>query len=189
MTSRLHRQLVEILASKALDHLEAPIKLASGAWSSEFIDAKKGLAAWSDLRLASEVVNETLAEAGHEFDAVGGLTLGADALAVGIASVSNSRWFVIRKEPKTRGTRRLIEGADIGPQDTVLIIDDVVTTGGSILKAYEAAAVTGARITAAATLVDRGEIAASKFAALGVDYFPIATYKSLNIKPIEPPSN
>ena len=154
MASQLRRQLVEILSAQALHHLEQPIRLASGAWSSVFIDAKEGLAAWSDLRIASEAVVEAVTGAGHRFSAVGGLTLGADALSVGIAAVCDSRWFVVRKEAKTRGTRRLVEGARIGPGDAVLVVDDVVTTGGSIMRACEAVRATGAEVVATATLVE-----------------------------------
>ena len=56
------------------------MRLSSGEWSSYFVDAKEGLAAWSDLRVASEAIVETVAGAGLRFDAVGGPTLGADAL-------------------------------------------------------------------------------------------------------------
>ena len=132
-------------------------------------------------------MSKTITQAGHRFDAVGGLTLGADALAVGIAAVSDCRWFVIRKEAKKRGTKRLVEGARIGPGDNVLIVDDIVTTGGSILKACKEAMATGARVVAAATLVDRGEIAAPKFKALKIDYLPITTYESLDIEPVQEP--
>lgn len=85
-------------------------------------------------------------------DAVGGPTMGADALAVGIAVVSDSRWFFVRKEPKGRGTGRWIEGAQVGPGDKVLLVEDVVTTGGSILKTVEVVRDTGAEVVAAATL-------------------------------------
>ena len=129
---------------------------------------------------------ETVNDGGHSFDAVGGLTMGADALAVGIAAVTNSRWFFVRKEPKQRGTRQLIEGAQIGPGDTVLLVDDVVTTGGSILKALSAIERTGAETVAAVTLVDRSNIAGREFNRLGIAYYPMATYESLGIEPVLP---
>jgi orotate phosphoribosyltransferase len=112
---------------------------------------------------------------------VGGLTLGADALAVGVAAAARCSWFFVRKEPKARGTRRLIEGAQIGEGSRVLLIDDVVTSGGSIVKAYEAIIETGAEVVAAVTLVDRGGTAQSYFGGLGVPYFPMATYEELGI--------
>ena len=184
--SPLRDRLVELLRAKALRRLDEPVRLASGAWSSDFIDGKEALGAWSDLRFASEVIFETAVAAGHRFDAVGGPTMGADALAVGIAVVSDSRWFFVRKEPKGRGTRRWIEGTQVGPGDRVLLVEDVVTTGGSILKALEIVRHTGAEVVAAATLVDRGDLARPRFEDLGVAYFPMATYELLGIAPVQP---
>ena len=182
--SPLREQLVELLRAKALRRLDEPVRLASGAWSSDFIDGKEALGAWRDLRFACEAIFETVAAAGHRFDAVGGPTMGADALAVGIAAVSDSRWFFVRKEPKGRGTGRWIEGTQVGAGDRVLLVEDVVTTGGSILKALEIVSDTGAEVVAVATLVDRGDQARPQFEKLGVAYFPMATYKLLGIAPV-----
>lgn len=118
------------------------------------------------------------------FDAVGGLTLGADALSVGVAAVSDTSWFVVRKERKEHGTKRRIEGARIGPETKILVVDDVVTTGGSILTAFDAVEATGADIVAAVTLVDRGESARGKLEDRGVPYFPMATYEDLGMEPV-----
>jgi orotate phosphoribosyltransferase len=182
--SPLRRTLLEILRTKALRHLDEPVQLASGEWSSDFVDGKEALQEWEDLLLASRAIVETVESAGHPFDAAGGPTLGADALAVGIAAAANRRWYIVRKEPKGRGTARWIEGAQIGDGDRVLLVDDVVTTGGSILKAHEIVTATGAEVVAAVTLVDRGELAAPKFAELGVAYFPMATYEMLGLEPV-----
>ena len=182
--SPLRQQLLEILRTKALRRLDEPLQLASGEWSSDFIDGKEALAHWDDLLTASRAIVETVTEAGHSFDAAGGLTLGADALAVGISAAANCRWFIVRKEPKARGTRRHIEGAQIGQSDQVVLVDDVVTSGGSILKAFNLVTETGANVVAAVTLVDRSNLAAPKFDELGVDYFPMATYEMLDIAPV-----
>ena len=154
------------LRGSALKKLPEPIKLASGVWSSD--DGKEALAKWRDLRVASEAIFETITEGGHSFDAVGGLTLGADALAVGVAAVSDTEWFFVRKEAKNRGTRRLIEGARIGTGHKVILVDDVVTTGGSIFKAFDAIEQTGAEVVAAVTLVDRGDSARLRFNQKGL---------------------
>lgn len=184
MLTPLRQSLLDILREKALRRLDEPVQLASGEWSSDFIDGKEALAEWADLLTACRAIVETVVSAGHDFDAAGGLTLGADALAVGIAAASNGRWFIVRKEPKARGTRRHIEGSQIGSGDRVLLVDDVVTSGGSILRAYELIKATGAEVVAAVTLVDRSELAAPKFEELGVDYYPMATYEMLGIAPV-----
>ena len=66
----------------------------------------------------------------------------------------------------------------------MLLVDDVVTTGGSILKAYDAIVNTGARVVAASTLVDRGDVAGEEFRKRNVPYFPMATYRDLEIPPV-----
>lgn len=184
--SELRQELLRILLERGHRKLDEPIKLASGAMSSDFIDGKEALAEWRHLRLACEAIVEAVSADGHRFDAVGGLTLGADALSVGIASVADCRWFFVRKEPKHRGTRRLIEGAQITSGDRVLLVEDVVTTGGSIFKALDAVAETGAETVAAVTLVDRSGLAGPRFEQLGIAYYPMATYEMMGIDPVEP---
>src|SRR5215213_5916110 len=104
----MDRQLRDILKAKGLRHLDEPIQLASGEWSQDFVDAKEALAHYPDLELACAAITRAVHGHGIQFDAVGGLTLGADALAVGIAAAARCHWFFVRKEPKGRGTRRLI---------------------------------------------------------------------------------
>lgn len=176
--------LLEVLRTKGLTELPEPVQLASGNYSRYFIDAKVALGSGADLRLAAEAVTERVAGAGIDFDAVGGLTLGADALGAAIAVVSGASWFIVRKQAKGRGTDRLVEGARIGKSHRVLLIDDVVTTGGSILKAYDAVQATGAHIVAAVTLADRGDDARRSFDERGVPYFPMATYDDMGIPAI-----
>lgn len=183
MTDLRHR-LLEVVRSKGQLRLEEPIQLRSGDWSRDFVDGKRALADGADLELACRALIEMLAARGIDFDAVGGLTLGADQFAHGTAIVAHKKWFVVRKEPKGRGTNRLVEGADLGPGVRVLLVDDVVTTGGSIKQAWEAIRDTGAEIVAAVTLVDRGDIAARFFAEKSVPYLPLLTYKDLEIEPV-----
>lgn len=184
MPDATRETLIRILKEKALEHREEPLVLRSGELSHDFVDAKRGLAEWADLELACRVVVDTLGAAGIEFDTIGGPTMGADALAVGIAAVSNKRWFFIRSAPKGRGTNRLIEGDPVGPGSRVLLVEDAVSTGGSVQEAYERVVDTGAEVVAAATLIDRGEIARAFFDQRGVPYFPMATYGDLGIAPI-----
>jgi len=121
---------------------------------------------------------------GIEFDAVGGLTMGADQFAHATAVLAPTKWFVVRKEPKGRGTNKVVEGAPVGPGWRVVLVDDAVTTGGSIQKAYDAITAVGATVVAAVTLVDRGEVASAFFEEKGVPYFALVTYRDLDIEPV-----
>ena len=184
MSTDAQAKLLEILRTKGLTELPEPVQLASGNYSRYFIDGKVALGAGDDLRLAAEAITERVTAAGVDFDAVGGLTLGADALCAAIAVVSGANWFIVRKEAKGRGTNRLVEGTRIGEASRVLLIDDIVTTGGSILKAYESVQATGAQVVAAVTLADRGDDARRSFGQRGVPYFPMATYEDMGIPAI-----
>jgi orotate phosphoribosyltransferase len=187
--SQLRAGLQQILRTKALSRRDEEMQLACGAMSRDFIDGKEALAAWRDLKVACDAIVEAVGAAGIEFDAAGGLTLGADALAVGIAAVSDKQWFIVRKQQKGRGTMRRIEGLQVGRGDRVLLVEDVVTTGGSILDAFRVVRQTGAEVVAAVTLADRGDTASGAFADLGVPYFAMATYTDLGIDPVVPPAD
>lgn len=170
-----------ILVAKAIQHFDEPIELASGKMSNLFIDGKAGLAEAADLKVACEAIAALVAEAGITFDAVGGPTLGADHLAVGTAMITDSSWFIVRKEPKGRGTGRQIEGAFVGAGVKVLVVEDIVSTGGSLLKAVDVITKTGATIVAAATLIDRGQAASVEFADRNIPYFTIGTYADFDL--------
>jgi len=176
--------LLEIVRRQGLRRFPEPVELASGERSEYFVDAKQALANGRHLRLAGEAIIAAAEEAGIEFDAVGGLTLGADPFAHAIAVGADKQWFVIRKQPKGRGTDQLVEGALLGPGVRVLLTDDVVTTGGSIQKAYHEVVATGASVVLAATLVDRGDVARKFFESAGVPYRALLTYAELGIPPV-----
>jgi orotate phosphoribosyltransferase len=180
----LRQQLREIILTKGHLRLDEPVRLRSGDWSRDFIDAKRALADGADLELACRALLEVLAERGIDFDAVGGLTMGADQFAHGTAIVGRKRWFVVRKEAKGRGTNQLVEGAPLAAGVRVVLVDDVVTTGVSIRQAWTQVAATGADIVAAVTVVDRGDTAATFFARVGVPYLPLLTYRDLGIEPV-----
>lgn len=179
--------VLAVVREHGLQRLPEPVRLASGAWSQDFVDAKRALARGEDLEVACRALAALAADL--SFDAVGGLTLGADQFAHGLAMVARRRWFVIRKAAKGRGTDRRVEGADIAGGVRVLLVDDVVTTGGSILEAYEVARELGAEVVAAVTLLDRGDAAAGEFARRGVAYRPLLTYRDLDIEPVAAPGD
>ncbi|WP_419930225.1 orotate phosphoribosyltransferase [Candidatus Poriferisocius sp.] len=180
--------LIDIIKRQGLRKLDQPIELASGAMSSDFVDVKVALCRWADLQVACRAIVQQVQQAGIEFDAVGGMTMGADSLAVGIAAETDGQWFSVRKEPKKRGTKQQIEGTPLGPGHRVLLLEDATTTGGSTEKAYEVIRDTGAEVVAVATVIDRGDTARRRFEALGLPYFPALTYTDLGIEPVVPPS-
>ena len=134
---------------------------SSGEFSADFVDGKEALSRGADLAIgAGAALVELARDTGVEFDAVGGLALGADQFADGVAVYlrDDAEWFVIRKEPKGWGTNKLVEGADIEGK-RVLLVDDVVSTGGSIQQAYRNVCDAGGEVAMAVTLVDRSDIA------------------------------
>lgn len=169
---------------KVLQHLTEPVRLASGEMSRDFIDAKLAVDDPDDLEAVGAAMAGAAQDRGIEFDAVGGLVLGAVPFTFAVALAARVQWFVIRKEPKGRGTNRWAEGARIGPGTRVMLVDDVITTGGSIVLAYERVQAEGAEVVFATTLVDRGDTAAAFFAGAGVPYAPLLTYRDLGIEAV-----
>ena len=172
----------DAVKANGLERRAEPVILSSGTPSRDFVDVKRALAAGADLNNAAQAVLDELG--GIEFDAVGGLTLGADHIGAAIAMCASAGWFVVRKEPKTHGLRRTIEGVPVSEGTRVVVIDDVITTGGSILQAYDRVTDAGTVVVAAVTLVDRGNHACSLFAERGVPYFAVVNYDDLGIEPV-----
>ena len=113
------------------------------------------------LALIGPLALQALRDSGWDVDAIGGLTLGADPVSYAIAYASASstqplRAFTVRKEAKAHGTGRLVEGP-FREGDRVVVIEDVITTGGSALRAVEALRSAGASISGVLALVDREE--------------------------------
>lgn len=105
-------------------------------------------------------------------DAIGGLTLGADPVAYSIAYASAAssnaiRAFTVRKEPKSHGTQQLVEGP-LTSADRVVIVEDVLTTGGSALRATHAVQAIGAQILGVLAVVDREEGGSTALARAGL---------------------
>jgi orotate phosphoribosyltransferase len=175
---------LDLIRTKGLRQFDEPVQLSSGELSRDFIDVKRALAHGDDLRTVCEAMVELVRGAGAGFDAVGGMTMGADQFAHGIALLTGTRWFVIRKQPKGRGTDQWVEGAVLGPGVRVLLVEDAVTTGASMLRAHDRVVAEGAEVTFAVTTVDRGESARAAFAERGVPYEPLLTYADLGIAPV-----
>jgi orotate phosphoribosyltransferase len=149
--------LLELLAAHSYAYSEQELVLASGKKSHEYVNCKVALSRNEALpALGKTVLDELDARA----VAVGGLTMGADPIAIATAreaaGVRPLRWFSVRKEPKAHGLRRTIEG-DVPDGAEVVVVDDVVTTGGSTIQAIERCRAEGLRVIQVIVLVDREE--------------------------------
>lgn len=140
---------------------EKGFTLASGQTSPFYVDCRSLMAHPSARRLVGQLAHEALA--GLAIDCLGGLEIGAISIATTISdfAYSNSpkrdwRTFVVRKQAKDHGLSKLIEGA-IRTSDRALIVDDVLTSGGSLLKAVAAARQAGLTVAHALVIVDRKE--------------------------------
>ncbi len=136
-------------------------RLASGLTSPFYIDCRSLMAHPHARRLVAQMSYDILKPV--EFDCLGGLEIGAIAIATSISDYALSahpprvwRTFVVRKQAKDHGLGKLIEGA-VRPGDRAVIVDDVLTSGGSLLKAVAAARGVGLTVTHALVIVDRNE--------------------------------
>jgi orotate phosphoribosyltransferase len=170
-------RLLELL--RALSWQRGEVVLASGKKSDFYIDCKQTALNAEGARLIGQLVFEHAAglrQAGVALAGVGGLTLGADPIAVAAAVYSAEQdaplhAFVVRKEPKGHGTRQWLEGGRNLPEGSpVLIVEDVVTSGGSTLKALERTRASGLEPRAVLSLVDRDEGGRATLQATGLPY-------------------
>ena len=140
--------------------------LVSGRKSEFYFDSKKTTLLPEGAFLAAAELLATIRREGIAAEAIGGMTLGADPLVCPVAALSHIegpplRGFIVRKQSKGHGTGRRIEG-DLEPGCRVIVVDDVVTTGGSTLAAIEAVEAAGHSVVAVLCLVDREEGGAEK---------------------------
>ena len=167
-----------ILERALLYDPEKGFKLSSGKRSPYYFDCKR-------ITLFSEAVlliGEALWEkAGSpEIKAVGGLTLGADPLVMAVCAYVGLQkipleGFIVRKEPKGHGTQRWIEG-HVPPGSKALIVDDVLTTGKSILQAIERSEEAGLKVAKVVVLIDREEGGRKNITARGYDFSSVFTF-------------
>ncbi len=151
--------LVRLLAERSAKLGE--FTLASGKRSNFYIDARLTTMSPEGLSIIGTLGLSAIVETQWNVDAVGGLTLGADPISYAISYASAStahplRAFTVRKEAKTHGTAKLIEGP-LHERDRVAIIEDVITTGASALRAITAARNTNLVVAGVLALIDREE--------------------------------
>lgn len=180
----LRTQLLDVIRSRGYARSEEPFRLSSGGLSHDYVDMRRAVARGEDLELAARAVQRVLDVAGITFSAIGGMTMGADPVAHAVALVSKSNWFSVRKAEKDHGSKRRIEGAEVSGSLPVVVFEDTVSTGRSVLEAVDVVEQAGAGVVAACTLLDRGDAASAAFAARSIPYFAIFTYRDLGIEPI-----
>ena len=171
-----HDRLLSILAERSARR--GQFTLASGRQSTLYIDARLTTMSPDGLALIGPLALAALREVNWRVDAVGGLTLGADPISYAIAyasaeTASPLRAFTVRKEAKAHGTGRLIEGP-FHEGDRVAIIEDVITTGGSALRAVEAVRAAGGTVAGVLALVDREEGGRDALASAGLPVVALA---------------
>jgi orotate phosphoribosyltransferase len=154
-----HDRLLTLLAERSARR--GHFTLASGRQSTLYIDARLTTMSPDGLALIGPLGLAALRASGWSVDAIGGLTLGADPVTYAIAYASAVagtpiRAFTVRKEPKAYGAGRQIEGP-FREGDRVAVVEDVITTGGSALRAVEAVRVAGGVVVGVLALVDREE--------------------------------
>src|SRR4051794_9869223 len=130
------------------------VTLTSGATASYYVDAKRAVLRPAGFRALGELVASYARQ--WEATAVGGLTMGADAPAcAALAGGADVKAFFVRKESKAHGLQRKVEGPPLEPGERCLIVEDVVTTGGSTVQAIEAVRAEGFDVIGVVAILDR----------------------------------
>ncbi|MBL6712777.1 MAG: orotate phosphoribosyltransferase [Pirellulales bacterium] len=184
-SENLSQQLIEAFETKALQR--GSFVLASGKTASFYLDGKQVVLDAAGAMLVGRAVLARLQELGPLPDAVGGMSIGADPITAAVVTMAGVaglplKGFMIRKEPKGHGLGRYVEGP-VKAGDRVVILEDVVTTGGSSLVAIERAVEFGLQVERVVTLVDRLAGGADAFAARGVPLDAMLTIRDLGIDP------
>lgn len=179
-TAKLKEELLKAISEKAVVRGERT--LASGKKSNFYIDGKQVTLDPHGLLLVGKTILAILA--GTKVDAIGGPTIGADPIASAVSLLSSQtghpiRAFIVRKEAKKHGMQKMIEGPAIQPGDHVVMVEDVITTGGSVLTAIKEVEALKAKVIRVIALVDRNEGAVDLLAPY--NYTPIFTLQDLNV--------
>jgi orotate phosphoribosyltransferase len=172
-------ELIEQIKQKAVVH--GKVILSSGKEADYYVDLRRVTLD----AVAAPLVGQAMLDATKDldFEAVGGLTLGADPVATAMMHVAKQNGrvlnsFVVRKEGKAHGLQRRIEGPDVKGKK-VLAVEDTSTTGGSVLTAVEALQEAGAIVVGVAVVVDRG--AGKKIEEAGLKYISVISLQELGL--------
>lgn len=176
--------LAALIRDKALRF--GDFTLASGKKASYYLDCKQVTLDPQGARLVAEGILELLA--GHPWpEAIGGMAIGADPITAAVVTMSSVRGtplrgFMIRKESKGHGTNQFVEGP-VRPGESVVIVEDVVTTGGSSMAAIERAEGFGLKVMRVIGIVDRLEGGAEAFARRGLPFASLFSIRDFGLTP------
>jgi orotate phosphoribosyltransferase len=184
-----HPKLAKLLEQKSLRR--GNFTLASGRKSTYYIDGKLTSMDPHGAAAIAEAILEEIKDL--PIDAVGGMDMGATPIvgAVAVESLRSGRplpTFIVRKEVKAHGTMKEIEGPIPSSPCQVVILDDVVTTGDSIIKAIDAVERANHKVLLAISVLDRNAGAREALAKRGIPYRPLVTLQDIGIEPQANPS-
>ncbi|ASJ16772.1 orotate phosphoribosyltransferase [Thermococcus chitonophagus] len=152
--------------------------LTSGKESNYYIDVKKLITNPRALKLIARLISERAQELGLSYDKVAGPELGAVPIATALALETGRPLLIVRKKKKEHGTGKQIEG-EIKPGDKVLLVEDVTTTGGSVLRAARILKENGAEVVGIFVVVDREEGAKEAIEREGYRLYPLVLVSEL----------
>jgi orotate phosphoribosyltransferase len=176
------QRLIELFRQHALKF--GDFTLASGRKSTYYLDGRLITLHAEGLKLIAEGILDLLTD--FDFAAVGGMSIGADPIVGGVLTVAAQRGrpllgFLVRKEAKEHGTKRMVEGP-VQPGSKVVIVDDVITTGGSSLQAIDRALEVGCQVVCAVGVCDRLQGGAEACAARGIPFRSLLTIRDFGIE-------
>jgi len=172
------KKLLNLLKKEAF--FKEKIKLSSGKISTFYIDVRRVSLSSKGIYLISRIFWQSIKN--ENITAIGGPTLGADPIVAGVCFLAHQerkklKGFLVRKTPKKHGRKKAIEGEELTSQDNVVIVDDVATTGSSLINAIKKVEKTGAKIKKVIVLVDREEGARQTLNKVGYSLFSFFTKK------------
>lgn len=186
---KTNRQLLIDTITSRMVTREDDITCSAGEQTKTYLDIPGALRDTQALALAAEVLRtHILYNAPGTETMIGGPTTGAIPLVMGVAMMHKYRnylqWFIVRDKPKAHGLGRMFVGGEPGSGDKVVLTDDVVSSGRSLMETVGIVQATGAQVLSVVPLVDRGNAGAKLFAEIGIPYLPVLTYTDLGLPPL-----
>lgn len=177
--------LIDLIRSESLQLGE--FTLASGKKASYYLDCRNITLHPRGANLIADGMLDVMQGFGALPDAVGGMAIGADPITAAIVTLAGQRdlplkGFMVRKEPKGHGTGKQVEGP-VAPGQRVIIVEDVITSGGSALKAVDVAIDYGLKVERVIAIIDRLAGGEAAFAAKGIPLTTLTTIRDFGIDP------